>query len=803
MIKKNTLHFKLNLFILSIIFLIVIIGFFVAINIFFSIYEDDVIKNISTGVSEFEEVVIDHNKTQLLSFTEGLVGPSYYLLLQKDSNTEENLQEYIKYADIQGIEFVQINASGAVPYEERLCAQNVLDLASQNTNIKTNEPYVWIDGNPETGLHLFCVYPIVDPNKNQIGNVLVGLQIANQDSAEYIKNTSALDATIFAGDTRVATTIKKNDVYQIGTTLDASIASTVLDQGKQYFGETNILGDPYMVAYSPILNQENKPVGALFLGKSMVSMYMMRNQIVFSITILGILMLLVFYTISNRWLKSNVTYPIRWVADAMKKVSESEYAVIEDMPKAKNEEIEILQTTMHAMVTELAAGQKKLETAAYIDSITGLQNRVFLYEKYNGFSLFNNQNTLSVVYYIDVDNLKYINNLFGHRAGDCLLIQIGEVLTDLTKESPEYEVYRISGDEFAICKEGYFNHDTLTDLSKSILSVFEKAFTINEQSISASVSIGISYIDCCNGTPCEVCTGKCRDNLEKLLKKAELAMNRVKMNGKNNFMLFDPSMNERIQRKASLQQDLKLAFKNKELELYYQPKFDLELNRYDGLEALVRWNHPVRGFIPPLEFIRVAEESNLIIELGAWILEKSCRFIKAYNRVHHTRYSISVNVSTLQLLNEDFEESVLGILKSTGLNPSYLELEITESVFMNSMDIACEKLDFLKKKNISIALDDFGTGYSSLTYLKSLPITTVKLDKSFVDDIATNDISFEIVSNVIQIARSIGLIIVVEGIETNEQLQILKKLPCHKIQGYYFSKPVSEAELTQVLIEYQ
>ena len=803
MFKKNTLHFKLNLFILSIIFLIVTIGFIIAINIFFSIYEDDVTHNISTGVSQFKEIVIDHHKTQLLSFTEGLVDPSTHLLSQKDAISEQDVQKYIVYANNTGVEFVQLSSAGTVLYQTLACEQRVLDMASQKSDPNNTEPTLWVDGSAETGLHLFCRYPIIDANKKTIGSILVGQPIANQDIVEYIKSTTSLDATIFAGNKRIATTIMKNDVNQVGTTLDGSIAATVLDQGDEYYGKAKILGEPYMVAYVPVLNSDQQPVGALFLGKSMLSIYTMRNHIVISLSILGFLLFIVFYGFSNRWLKNNVTAPIRWVADAMKTISANEYAIIENMPKAKNEEIDILQTTMQTMVAKLVAGQKKLETAAYIDAITGLPNRVFLYEKYNSNPLIKNQDALSVVYYLDVDNLKYINNLFGHRIGDGLLIQMGTVLKGLIKEWPEYEVYRISGDEFAICKEGYYDRDAVTNLSKLILSVFEKAFTVYDQSVSASVSIGISYNDSCNGTRCEVCTEKCKDDLEMLLKKAELAMNRVKMNGKNNFMIFDPSMNEAIQRKASLQQDLKLAMKNEELELYYQPKFDLELNRYDGMEALIRWNHPVRGFIPPFEFIKIAEESNLIVELGNWILEKSCRFIRDYNQVHHSDYCVSVNVSTIQLLNEDFEKSVLNILEATGLNPDYLELEITETVFMHSMDIAYEKLNFFREKHINIALDDFGTGYSSLTYLKSLPITTVKLDKSFVDDIAYNDISFEVVDNVIQIARSIGLTIVVEGVETKEQLQILKSLRCHKIQGYYFSKPVSDLELPLVLDQYE
>lgn len=803
MIKKNSLHFKLNMFILSMLFLIVSIGFIIAINIFINIYEADVLKNISSGVPEFRAVVIDKNKDQLLSFAEGLIDPSYQLLTQKNSNNEENIKEYIRHANNNGVVFVQIRSLDQVSYEARFCDPLVLELASHNSGIRGTKATTWIDGNAKIGLFLFAVEPILDASSNQIGDILVGLPIANQDDVEYIKHTSSLDATIFSGNKRVATTIIKNNMIQIGTVLDNTIAATVLGDGQDYYGQTNILGEPYMVAYVPLLNPQNQPVGALFLGKSMLSMITLRNQLAISLTFLGLLILLVFFTISNHWLKKNVTFPITGVANAMKKISERDYAVIQNLPVAKNEEIEILQSSMAAMVTELAAGQKKLETAAFIDPTTGLPNRIYLYEKYGGLSLFNKQTNVSVIYYLDVDNLKYINNLFGHRTGDGLLIQIGQSLKTLIQDWPEYEVYRISGDEFAICKEGFFNRDAVTHLSKSILTTFEKAFTINEQSVSTSVSIGISYNDCCNGTKCPVCTGKCKDNLEMLLKKAELAMNQVKLNGKNNFMLFDPSMNDAIQRTASLQQDLKLALKNEALEVYYQPKFDLGKNRYDGMEALIRWNHPDRGFIPPPEFIKVAEESNLIIELGAWILEKSCRFIKEYNCQHQTNYSIAVNVSTVQLLNEHFETSVLAILESTGLNPAFLELEITESVFMHSIDTANAKLDFLREKNISIALDDFGTGYSSLTYLKSLPISTLKLDKSFIDDIASNAISFEIVDSVIQIARSIGLNIVVEGIETEDQLQILKRLKCHKIQGYYFSRPVPEAELSRVLSEYQ
>lgn len=802
MFKKNTLHSKINLFILGIILLIVTIGCLVAINIFFSIYESEMIRTVSTGITEFEELVIDENKAWLLSFSDGLADPEHRLLMPNDPASNQAFHQYIDHANNDDLEFVKVTYQDGSSDQEIFTDQRILNLASQSAIPSINEPYFWIDGNAELGLHLFCLYPLMDQNQNRSGSLLMAVNLANQETVDYMKNTASLEATVFAGNIRIATTIIKNNENQAGTTLDPSIAEIVLTQKHAYSGKAKILGDPYLVSYTPILNPQDNVIGALFVGKSMVSLYSIRDQIILYITILGLILLLFFYAFSNHWLKVNITYPIRWVADAMKKISQGNYTVLKNMPKAKYQEIEMLQNTMYDMVNELVTGKKNLETAAYIDSITGLPNRVSLYKKYRHISLADNTDTLTLVFYIDVDNLKYINNLFGHSVGDSLLRQVGNILTDLFSDYVQYEVYRISGDEFAICKRGPYDPDEIRCLAKAIIKDFEKAITIGEQVISVSVSIGVSSNEFCEGTKCTTCTGECKDNLEKLLKKAELAMNQVKMNGKNNYMIFDPSMNEVIQRKASLQQDLKQALKNNQLEIYYQPKFDLASNRYDGFEALVRWNHAERGFIPPLEFIRIAEESNLIIELGDWILEESCRFIRNYNSAHQSNYSIAVNISTFQILNDDFEEKVTQVLEKTGLDPALLELEITETMLMNSMSIAYDKLSFLREKNISIALDDFGTGYSSLTYLKVLPITTVKLDKSFIDDIATNELSLKIVENVIQIAKNIGLKIVVEGVETIDQLEILKELPCNKIQGYYFSKPVSELRLTEVLNEY-
>ncbi len=599
MFNKNTLHSKINLFILIIILLIITIGFWLAISIFFSIYENEMTRMVSTGIIELEEIVINDNEKWLLSFSDNLADPDNRLLNKTDPTSNQALHQYISHANNNALEFVKVTYSDGSSYEEIFTDPSILKLASQNTVTPVTEPYFWIDGDAELGLHLFCRYPLTDSKQTPADTLLMGLNLADQDTVDYIKNTAALEATIFAGNTRIATSIIKNDEAQVGTTLDPTIADMVLDLKRPYTGKAEILDDPYLVTYAPIINGRDEVVGALFVGKSIVSIYTVLNQIVLYITVLGLILLLFFYVFSNRWLRINITNPIRWVADTMEMISQGEYKALENMPVAKYKEVEMLQTTMYDMVNELVTSKKNLETAAYIDSITGLPNRVALYKKYQNTPVDDNKNTLTLVFYIDVDNLKYINNLFGHSVGDILLQQVGTILKYLLRDSSSFEVYRIAGDEFAVCKIGLHKTEEISFLAKSIIKEFEQPITIGEHIISVSVSIGVSRNELCRKTKCISCTDGCKDNLEKLLKKAELAMNQVKMNGKNNFMIFDPSMNEVIQRKASLQQDLKKALNLRLLEIYYQPKFDLTSNRYDGFEALVRWNHPERGFVPP------------------------------------------------------------------------------------------------------------------------------------------------------------------------------------------------------------
>lgn len=393
--------------------------------------------------------------------------------------------------------------------------------------------------------------------------------------------------------------------------------------------------------------------------------------------------------------------------------------------------------------------------------------------------------------------MKNINHIYGNKVGDQLILQITKTLGFLA-EVAGYELFRVAGDEFVFCKRGYYVLEDVHGLSRSIVNNMDVPFEVAGFNIAATVSLGVAYTNYCDGTECEVCDGHCKDNLEALFKKAEIAMNSVKFSGKNNYRIFDPQMEGDVKEKTILQQQLKRALARDELMMYYQPKFSLRTNSFDGFEALIRWKHPEKGFIPPSVFIPVAEEFGLITELGYWVLETSCIFIRNFNERFHKQFKVAVNVSAIQLLGEGFEENVLEVLHKTHTEPANLELEITESVLINSLDQANVVLQNLMNNGISIALDDFGTGFSSLTYLRRLPITTLKMDKSFVDDIVVNSMAYKVFSNVVQLGKSIGLDIVVEGVEDENQYTLLKKLDCDHIQGYYFSRPLPEDSVYQL-----
>lgn len=431
----------------------------------------------------------------------------------------------------------------------------------------------------------------------------------------------------------------------------------------------------------------------------------------------------------------------------------------------------------HKDVTEMINYQEKLEKIAYHDYLTNLPNRQYMYKRLLNDYGIENENFKSAVIFIDIDNFKYINDTMGHSYGDSLIIAISERLQNNIRKVDT--LVRLGGDEFVIFLKDIINKEQVEKFANAILKQFSNPFEICENNINVTTSIGISlYPD----------NGK---SMDELLKKADIAMYRSKYEGKNSYTFFVDNMDEEIVEKMNIDKNLRKAIDNEEFILHYQPQVEVKSGEITGFEALIRWNSPELGFIPPDKFIGIAEENHMIIEMGHWILKTACKFIKKINDERKADCYISVNTSVLELMQSNFADNIYNTLKAIDLSPSSLELEITESIFIYSYDAIKNNIDALKAMGVKIALDDFGKGYSSLSYLKQIPIDTLKIDKSFIDDI-NEGIESSLVEDIIAIGHKMDLKVIAEGVEDNCQLEYLSKFACDKIQGYLFSKPVPE-----------
>ncbi|OPX45509.1 cyclic di-GMP phosphodiesterase Gmr [Ruminiclostridium hungatei] len=452
-----------------------------------------------------------------------------------------------------------------------------------------------------------------------------------------------------------------------------------------------------------------------------------------------------------------------------------------------NENGELFQLAgSHTDITELKEYEHKLKYLAYHDQLTGLENRFALNERLN-YLISQNSNEKYALLYIDIDDFKYVNDSMGHKFGDMLLVKICERL--LESRLLNSTIYRIGGDEFIVLVENYAKQENIERFAISILKSFKPRFQVNGINIYTTASIGVStYPDHGNG-------------IDELLKNADIAVYKAKETGKNRIVFYNTPMNAEIIERAIIEKHLRNALDNKEFELHYQPQLDIKSGKISGFEALLRWNNPELGPVSPLKFIGIAEATHMIVPIGEWVLRQSCKFLRDIEKMGFQGLSIAVNISMIQLLNEDFAHMVIDIIEEAGLNPRQVELEITESILMESYEVIAGKLKLLRARGVKIALDDFGKGYSSLNYLKSLPITTLKIDKSFIDTISNGNKDKSLTDLIVKIGRSMDLCVVAEGVETQEQMDYLVKHKCHRIQGYLFSRPVQQSEIVRKLNE--
>lgn len=434
-------------------------------------------------------------------------------------------------------------------------------------------------------------------------------------------------------------------------------------------------------------------------------------------------------------------------------------------------------------IDERITNEKLITKMAYHDFLTDLPNRVMLYEKVRETikTAVENRNKGAFVL-IDLDNFKDINDSYGHSFGDLLIKEISRRLTASVDNN--CTVFRLGGDEFIILIENLKDKLQCEDYLNKVMDTFSVPIPIDGRPIHVSCSIGISLF------PDD------SDDVESLLKNSDSAMYYAKKKRKRKYMFFDKSMNDEIVEKMELESKLRTAIENNEFILNYQPQIELKTGKIRGFEALIRWINPESGLIPPLKFIGIAEETGLIIPIGSWVLKTACQFCKRLQKSGYGKYNISVNVSIIQLIQDDFVDIVINTLKETGLEPKYLEIELTESVLMESIEQCMGKLEKLRNMGIKVSLDDFGKGYSSFSYLKQLPINVLKIDKSFIDDINTNS---NITESIVHFGHKLGLYVIAEGVENSEQLEYLVKSHCNIVQGYFFSKPVSEQDAIKII----
>jgi diguanylate cyclase (GGDEF)-like protein/PAS domain S-box-containing protein len=437
-------------------------------------------------------------------------------------------------------------------------------------------------------------------------------------------------------------------------------------------------------------------------------------------------------------------------------------------------------------VTESRAMTDELSHLAQHDILTDLPNRLLLKDRISQAILAASRNGTKVaVLFLDLDGFKDINDSLGHSVGDTVLQSVAKCLVNCVRSSDT--VSRQGGDEFVVLLSEIKHPSDAGITARKILTAVTASHTFDRHDLHLTASIGLSTYP------------EDGEDAEILLKNADTAMYQGKKRGHNTYQFFKQDMNARTIERQTIEADLRGALKRQEFVLHYQPKINLQTGKITGAEALIRWMHPDRGLLPPLQFIPIAEESGVILSIGQWVLGEACRQAKEWIDAGLPATPVAVNVSSVEFRSDAFLDSLRAVLKDSHLDPRYLELELTESVLMQHAESSASVLSALKSIGVRLAVDDFGTGYSSLSYLKSFPIDSLKIDQSFVHDIAPDTADATIVSAVITMAKSLKKCVIAEGVETEEQMTFLQAHGCDEAQGYYFSKPVVAHQFTQIL----
>jgi diguanylate cyclase (GGDEF)-like protein/PAS domain S-box-containing protein len=424
--------------------------------------------------------------------------------------------------------------------------------------------------------------------------------------------------------------------------------------------------------------------------------------------------------------------------------------------------------------------------SAQHDFLTGMPNRMLLNDRVNQAIAWAQRHAKKVaVLFLDLDGFKHINDSLGHATGDKLLQSVAKRLVDCVRGSDT--VSRQGGDEFVVLLTEVGQSEDAAITARRMLQTVAQAHSVDQHDLHVTTSIGVSVF------PDD------GQDAETLIKNADTAMYQAKENGRQSYQFFKPAMNVRAVERQSIEESLRRALEREEFLVQYQPKVNLKTLEITGAEALIRWKHPVRGMVPPSDFIPIAEDCGLIVPIGNWVLREACKQARTWMDAGLPLATMAVNISAMEFRDEDFLDGVFRILRETGLNPAALELELTESVLMKRAESTQSILKILRGSGIQLAVDDFGTGYSSLSYLRKFPIDALKIDQSFIRQITTVPDETTIVTAVISMGRSLKLRVVAEGVETMDELTFLQAHQCEDAQGYYFSRPVLPERFAQLL----
>ena len=499
------------------------------------------------------------------------------------------------------------------------------------------------------------------------------------------------------------------------------------------------------------------------------------------------------YFFSSR-LQQMISAPLLSLVGTMREVSASRNFAIR-VVRPSSDEIGLLYDGFNEMLCEieernqiLRQRQAHLQQLAHYDPLTRLPNRTLFYDRLAQ-ALFHADRAKEAVtvIFIDLDHFKDINDTLGHRTGDLLLIEVANRLATVVRNCDT--VARLGGDEFTVFAQNIENSDNAAIVARKLISLFAAPFHLGDSEIYVTASIGVTMFPDDGKT------------VDELLMNADIAMYHAKSCGKNVYKLFDKRMNEHASERVTLLSDLRLAVERSEFILQYQPKVDLLSGKVNSVEALVRWMHPRMGLLAPDRFIRLAEESGLIVELTDWVMRTACLQARAWQEANLPPVRVAVNLSPYHFNRQDVKQSICLVLAATGLDPSLLEIEITESALMQNDQYTCQVLAELRGLGVTISVDDFGTGYSSLSYLHRFPINTLKIDRTFILNMMKSSEDQAIVTAIIAMAKSLNMQIVAEGVETADQLETLKGQGCHEIQGFLISRPVDADQVAHFFTE--